>query len=486
MSPVFNKPLHSHRATLIITSVIILLWSEMCFENIVWPISNDTQFPWSEIFKDSIFAIIVTGSLLFFHKEFYRYIARSEKVTATLFKKSPYPLWIYDLTTFRFLSVNEAAVMLYGYSEQEFLNMTIADIRLQDDVPALISAVEKIKHNFNHNYHWSGTWRHRRKDNQLIYAEISSHEIIYEGKKSGFVLAYNVTDKVEQDLKLQALNQDLEKKVMSRTDNLLQLNRRLIDQNKIIKSANLELYSISNQLQEANEKNKEFADLKSKFVSIVSHEFRTPISVIRFASDFIKMYFHKSSADIILNKLESIEKQTEHMTTLLDDLLIVGKTESTKLEVNRKQVNICQFINKLIQEVECANKGTHQVLLKMNKTVPDNLKTDEGFLRNIFINLLNNAIKYSPDSTVVHFDVIGNCKEVFFVIKDFGIGIDADEVNKIFEPFYRMDATKNIQGTGLGLFIVKRAADLINAKVSVNSEVGNGSLFTVAIPLDPN
>lgn len=483
MNLIFDKPLHSQRIKLFIYLVIILLWSEICIESVASVVSKNAQFSWFEIFKDSVFAIIVTRSLLFFHNQFYDYMMKSEKVHVMLFKKNPYPLWIYDLSTLRFLGVNDAAAALYGYSEEEFLTMTIADIRLQDDVPAMISATEKIKLNFNHNYHWSGTWRHRKKDNQLIYAEISSHEIIYKGKKAEFVLAYNVTDKIEQDLKLQALNYDLERKVMSRTDDLLHLNRKLIDQNKTIKSANLELYSISNQLQEANEKSKEHADLKSKFVSIASHELRTPLSIIRFASEFIKRYYHKSSAEVILNKMESIEKQTEHMTTLLDDLLTIGKTESVKLEVNYEQVDLCNFINKIVNEVEFANKSTHQILLKMDKTVPGSLTTDEKFLRNIFINLLNNAVKYSPECNVVYFDILSNDNEIFFQIKDSGIGIDADEVNKIFEPFYRINATRDIQGTGLGLSIVKRAADLINAKVSIKSEIGKGSTFTVTIPI---
>jgi PAS domain S-box-containing protein len=448
--------------------------------------SKDIQFPWFEIFKDFAFAVIVTGLLLFFYKQFYEYIEKSEKVHGILFKKNPYPLWIYDLKTLRFLNVNEAAITLYGYSEEEFLNMTIADIRLEDDVPALISAVENIKLNFNHSYHWSGTWRHKRKDGQLIYAEISSHEIIYKGKKSEFVLAYNVTEKVEQDLQLQALNRELEEKVMSRTNDFLHLNRKLIDQNKIIKSANLELYNISTQLQEANERSKEHADLRGKFVSIVSHEFKTPLMVIQGAAEFVKRYFHQSSPEAILTRMESIEKQTGHMTALLDDLLTIGKTETAKLEVQKEQVDICKFITKLVAEVESANRGTHRILLQINETVPDNLKTDEKLLRNIFINLLNNAIKYSPESDVVYFDVMGSDNEISFAIKDNGMGIDANEINKIFEPFYRIDATRKIEGTGLGLFIVKRAADLIHARVSVKSENGNGSLFTVAIPIVPD
>jgi signal transduction histidine kinase len=167
----------------------------------------------------------------------------------------------------------------------------------------------------------------------------------------------------------------------------------------------------------------------------------------------------------------------------LQDVLTIGNNDSAKIEVNNQTLDLHNFISKIIQEVECANHNTHSVKLSLYGMLPDTLCTDEKLLRNIFINLLNNAIKYSPSSNSIEFSIYGNEGEIIFEIKDHGLGISATDLEKIFEPFYRINNGVNIDGTGLGLSIVKRAAELIGAKVMVDSEVGKGSMFGVVLPV---
>jgi signal transduction histidine kinase len=268
---------------------------------------------------------------------------------------------------------------------------------------------------------------------------------------------------------------------MARTDDLLHLNRRLIDQNKIIKSANLQLVTISNELQDANSKIREHADLKSRFVSMASHEFRTPLANIKSNAWYIKKYYDKIDKNNVLERVQKIDKHIDYMTALLDDVLTIGKSDAVKLVANVESVNLHQFVNKIVQEVQTANGNTHQVHVYLCENVPDILDTDEKFLKNIFINLLNNAIRYSPLSGEVWLNIYRNGDEINFEVCDKGLGISPGEQEKIFEPFYRSDITKDIQGTGLGLSIVKRAAELLNGKVNVDSEVGKGSTFTVTL-----
>lgn len=440
-------------------------------------------FFWAALVWNVLFASLITVLCMLFYREFRHRVAGRVKYHIQLFKKNPNPMWVYDMATMRFLSVNEAATALYGYTESEFLALTIKDIRPAEDVPSLITAAEKRKLDFNHQYHWSGTWRHRTKDGQTIYVEVSTHDIIFENKKAQLVLAYNVTDKVLQQRDLQLLNQELEWKVMERTNDLLQLNKRLINHNRIIKSANLELFTISNDLRVANEKIKEHADLKSRFVSMASHEFRIPLANISCAAADIRDRIKGSETSDVIAKIKTIEKQVAHMVSLLDDVLTIGKDEAVKLKVNIQAIDVETFVSGIVEEVHNAH-GSHRICVTMHETTPRSIHADEKFLRNIFINLLNNAIKYSPCSDEVYLTIYPSANTICFEVRDQGLGIESSDIEKIFEPFFRSSSIQNISGTGLGLSIVKRAADLLHARIDVKSEIGKGSIFAVSLPVE--
>jgi PAS domain S-box-containing protein len=478
-----KKPPSIGKIAIGIYLIICMAWIRLLVNIVSGLFIPDQPLSWLGIGGDALLAGGITVSFLYFQKKFNRYMTASIQEHIKLFKKNPHPMWVYDLNTLQFLTVNDAAMALYGYSEAEFLSMKITDIRPQEDVPALITATDKIKLDFHHQYHWSGTWRHKKKDDQMIYVEISSYEIIFNGKKGELVLAYNVTDKVLQDQKLQALNQNLEQKVFTRTNDLLHLNGRLVDQNKVIKSANLDLFTISNELQEANQKIQEHADLKSRFISMASHEFRTPLANITFSAAFIRRNLSKLDPEKITLKLEGIETQVTHMVALLDDVLTIGKTDAVQLEVKNSPLEIYPFITAIIDEVITATGNSHTFRLGVSESIPNVISTDVKFLRNILINLLNNAAKYSPAGRTIDVRLYTMESNMCFDIIDEGMGIHKDDIEKVFEPFYRTQGTNNIQGTGLGLSIVKRAVDLLNAKIVVQSEIGRGSTFTISLPV---
>jgi signal transduction histidine kinase len=181
-------------------------------------------------------------------------------------------------------------------------------------------------------------------------------------------------------------------------------------------------------------------------------------------------------------KMEEIETKVKHMTCLLEDVLTIGKNDSIKMRVMAAPVDIRSFALSVCQELELSAKSSHRVILSVDDFVPVKINADEKLLRNIFINLISNAIKYSPGRNQVNFDIHSNQNELRFSVADKGSGMHPEELNKIFEPFYRCQSTEDIQGTGLGLSIVKRAADLINAKVTVNSALDEGTVFHVVMP----
>ena len=170
------------------------------------------------------------------------------------------------------------------------------------------------------------------------------------------------------------------------------------------------------------------------------------------------------------------------MTSLLDDVLTIGKNDTVALKINSEEIDLQEFMRKICGEARCAIADcSHQIILSVNQDVPSIINSDERFLRNIFLNLLTNAIKYSPGREKVYLNVFKAESGICFAVRDEGAGMSQYEVSRIFEPFYRTNATKAIQGTGLGLAIVKRAADLINASLSVESNVNEGSTFSVRL-----
>jgi PAS domain S-box-containing protein len=447
---------------------------------LVW--HGHTQAPPSIVMIDLFMVSFLAFSILYVHRKVRAHHSRREKVYANLFRRNPQPMWIYDLQTYQFLIVNDAARSLYGYTKEEFLSMTIKDIRPAEDVPALVSIAGRP----NGGYNKAGIWRHHKKDGELMYVEISSHQIIFNGRKAELVMAYNVTDKVNQEKNLQELNKDLERRIAERTENLLQLNYRLTEQNRMIKAKNQSLYSMTRQLKAANENISRHTELKNKFVSMVSHEFRTPLASIRFSAGYVKRYYAQISQEIVMTKMAEIESHINHMVNLLEDVLTIGKSDAVKIEVNPDQIDIREFAGKISQEVQCciASLGIHEHKIKVDisPAVPDKLLVDGKLLRNIFINLLTNAIKYSPDKDVVLFKVDLEGENIVFQVTDYGIGMNKEEQEKIFEPFYRTNSCKELPGTGLGLAIVKKAADLLQAQIDVISEPGEGSTFTVTLP----
>lgn len=235
------------------------------------------------------------------------------------------------------------------------------------------------------------------------------------------------------------------------------------------------------ELNQALQKEKELVNMKSKFVSIASHEFRTPLTTITLAAEFIKKFRQDVSPTEIDQKLIQIEKQVAHMTHLLDDVLTIGKIEGEKIPVRLCRVDIRDFFRRLSQEIEQNTGGTHKIRLVYNLQF-DTIESDEKLLRNIVINTLTNAIKFSPGAESIDVKIACDTEKFTLKVRDYGIGIPDVDMKQLFEPFYRGTNVRTIQGTGLGLSILKKAVELLRGCVDVKSEVGKGTELIVILP----
>jgi PAS domain S-box-containing protein len=237
------------------------------------------------------------------------------------------------------------------------------------------------------------------------------------------------------------------------------------------------------KLNEALKKQKELNELKSRFVSTASHEFRTPLSAINFAAGSMKKYWSKMEPIMIEKKLDKIENQVLHMTKLLDDVLIVGQAEVGEIRNHPLTLNLGSFIDEIIEEVyHSSQKAKKIVLIDTKKLKNTDIFIDEKLGRNIFVNIISNAVKFSPDAHQVNVELSSEKDHTIISVTDFGIGIPESELNSIFMPFMRGKNVDLIQGTGLGLSIVKDAVSLIGGKILINSKVGEGTTFIVKIP----
>jgi PAS domain S-box-containing protein len=236
----------------------------------------------------------------------------------------------------------------------------------------------------------------------------------------------------------------------------------------------------THKLNQALEKEKELVGLKSRFISIASHEFRTPLSTISLATGFLQKYATRMTADQVTQKLEEVAKQVKQMTFLLDDVLLVGKAEAGKIKINLDTLTMTAL--KQIADEAVESIGTH-TLVYSKKCNQNEITTDEKLIRNIVSNLLTNAVKFSPDKEKVYMEVSCDRQHMKITVRDEGIGIPSEETEELFIAFSRGSNVGSIEGTGLGLSIVKKAVDLLDGSLHVKSELGKGTEFKVVLPL---
>jgi len=243
------------------------------------------------------------------------------------------------------------------------------------------------------------------------------------------------------------------------------------------------------ELRKTLQKEKELNELKSRFVCMTSHEFRTPLTTILSSSELLQHYKDKWTDEKKVVYFGRIQSSVKHMTRLLDDVLLIGKVEAGKLGFNPEKMDLIKFCRTLVEDIRLGNGHNHQIIFNeagINEPGKDKFSEaymDEKLLKHIFGNLLSNAIKYSPKDSSINFQLTHQGEEAIFQIKDQGIGIPREAQEHLFDSFYRAENVGNISGNGLGLAIVKSSIDLHNGKITVDSEVNVGTTFTVTIPL---
>lgn len=393
------------------------------------------------------------------------------KLFQTLFDHASIGIIVVN-TSAEIVAINKFAEQQFGYSDQDNL--------LGKKIETLIPA----RFHHRHEKHRDGYMHDPKsrpmgigldlfaikKDGSEFPVEISLGN--YHVEENKFVVAFvnDITLRKQAEQALVKLNEELEKKVEDRTITLRETVEKLNEQMQETEEKDRELMAALN-------KEKELGELKSRFVSVASHEFRTPLSTVLSSVYLLQKYTNTEEQPKREKHIQRIISSVNLLTDILNDFLNVGKIEEGKIQARFSLFDIEKNMTETIAEMQNVCKKGQQIAYQ--HTGDSQVELDPGMFKHISLNLLSNAIKFSPDNSVIAINTTVTPTEIEMRIKDSGIGISREDQEHLFERFFRAANAINIQGTGLGLHIVSKYVDLMSGHITCKSETDNGTEFTI-------
>lgn len=370
-------------------------------------------------------------------------------------------------------TVNPAAAKIFGYSAEEVIGKNIKILMPEPD---------RSKHDeYIENYQKTGVRKiigigrevlGKKKDGTTFPFLLSVSEVQLENRIIYTGIIHDISQLKEAENAFRKLNTELEERVQQRTS-------ELFDAIKKLKETNIKQKKAEAEVRKALEKEKELNELKSRFVTLASHEFRTPLTTILSSTSLVSKYNESGEKEKIEKHIQRIKSSVTNLTVILNDFLSLSKLEEGIISNNPSEFNLVELCNELkeemlpvkkeLQEIDCIHSGPEVVYL------------DKNIVKNILLNLISNAIKYS-EKGIITISTKVNSTNVLLSVEDQGMGIPEGDKPFLFSRFFRAQNAGNIQGTGLGLNIVKRYVELLNGYINMESELEKGTIFTIEIP----
>jgi PAS domain S-box-containing protein len=305
----------------------------------------------------------------------------------------------------------------------------------------------------------------KKKDGTEFPLEISLSPYKLNNNLQIIAFIIDISERKKAELKIKKINSELELKVEERT--------------KILKETLYELEASKEELSIALEKEKELNDMKSRFVTMASHEFRTPLSTILSSASLIARYKNSEEDDKRIKHVERIKSAVSNMTMILNDFLSAGKLEEGKISINLASIKIPEFVSNCLNEISNLLKKGQELVY--HHTGDEYFISDTQFLKNIILNLVSNSVKFSSENKNIQILTISDNEGLQIQIKDSGMGIPLEEQRNLFQRFFRAKNALNIQGTGLGLSIVEKYVELLHGTITFESELNVGTNFYITL-----
>ncbi len=366
-------------------------------------------------------------------------------------------------------SINPSACKLFGYEPVEVIGSNIAMLMPPPDRNRHDEYISRYEH--TGQAHIIGIGREvqgLRKDGSTFPFRLGVSEVQYSGRKiyTGFI--HDLTREKQAEDRLKEYAGRLEQQVAERTQSLQETVAAL--------------QQAKEEVSQSLIKEKELSQLKSRFVSMASHEFRTPLSSIQLSASLINKYAEPFRNLNIAKHIGKIKNSVGNLTGILNDFLSLERLEAGKTEPVYTRFDLVTFAEEITEEMQLVAKQNQHIIYQHTGT--ESLITlDQALLKNCIINLIGNAIKYSGENTFIEFNTEIRASQFVVTVKDNGIGIPESDHKHLFEAFFRAHNTGNIPGTGLGLNIVTRYVGLMNGKIKFESKVNQGTSFTITFPI---
>ncbi|PYK31417.1 MAG: hypothetical protein DME57_03815 [Verrucomicrobia bacterium] len=353
----------------------------------------------------------------------------SEERYRLLFETNPYPVWVYDPETLAFLAVNQAAIDRYGFSREEFLSMTIKDIRPAHDVATLLDDVSESSSE-------TTRWRHRKKNGAEIDVEITARSISFNGRDARLVLVNDVTARLRSEKALEQAR------------------------------------------DEADRANK----AKSEFLSRMSHELRTPLNAIL---GFGQLLERQNPTPTQRVRVKHVINAGRHLLGLINEVLDISRIEVGRMQLSLEAVCVAEAIEETLDLMRpLAHERRIKLVADVDLDATVHVMADRQRFKQVLLNLLTNAVKYTPvgGSVTVSYHQNGDDK-LRIRVADTGPGIAKEKVARLFTPFDRLGAEMSgVEGTGLGLALSQRLMQAMQGAIGVEDTANNGSTFWVELP----
>ena len=306
----------------------------------------------------------------------------------------------------------------------------------------------------------------------------------YVQNSNRFVIAFIVDITHRKEIEQNLLKQ--QKQLEKVSDEIRKLNSELEakveERTVILKEALQRLEQSQEELSEALDKERQLSEIKSRFVSMASHEFRTPLSTVLSSASLLSRYTTTQDQEKRQRHVDKIKGSVKHLNDLLDDFLSLGKLDEGKVGAEFSEINLHELLGDTIDEMRGLTKNCQNI--EYQHTGPLEIESDKKLIKNIMINLITNAIKFSEEGKTIWVESQVYEEQAVISVRDEGIGISKEDRVHLFSSFFRGKNALNIQGTGLGLHIVKRYLDLLGGHVNLKSELGTGTIITFTIPVN--